>query len=94
MDRDAEKSDRASNASTSGVKTPNGELASGSDVRRMEDGDIEKQQGSKDKPAQPAEFVQETRDPNLVEFDGPDDPDDPRTMATSFLPLYRPLANP
>lgn len=46
------------------------------------DGDVEKQ-ASNDGPAPTIEPKEEPKDPNLVEFDGPDDPGNPRTRPSS-----------
>ena len=73
MSHDVEKSEQASDASMSGEKTLDVEKELDMDSKEMNGGDVEKQSQN-----QQPETTEEPKDPNLVEFDGPDDPGNPR----------------
>lgn len=81
MERSLDTSEQASIASMSGEKTPGAEKELDFDAREANGDDVEKQVRDADEP--PADVTQAReppppKDPNLVEFDGPDDPDNPR----------------
>ena len=60
-----------------------GDDLDGNTLQAVPDPDVEKDAGLSTKPSSENHLTQKAKDPNLVEFDGPNDPGNPQNFPTS-----------